>query len=81
MIHVHQLAIHEVRVGDGDHHRLAGLGLPLGIAVVDGNVVGPEHLLALRHRALHRHGVHLRRRGHLPGDGELHLPAVGGERL
>ena len=78
VIDIHQLAINKVRVGDGDRHRLAALGLPLGIAVLNGNIVGAKHLLALRHGALHRGGVHLRGGGHLAGDGEGELPSVGG---
>ena len=81
VIDIHHLSVSEARVGNGDRHRLTSLGLPFGTAVVDGDVVGTEHLLAVRGGALHRHGVHLRLRGHLPGDGELHLAAVGGEHL
>ena len=81
VVDIHHLAVREVRVGDGDRHRLAGLGLPLGSAVVDGDVVGTEHLLPLRGRALHRDSVHLRLGWHLSGNRELHLTAVGGQHL
>ena len=78
VIHVHQPAVHKVGVGDGDHHRLSLLRLPLGAAVLDGDVIRAKHLLALRHSALHGGGVHLRGGGHLAGDGEGELPSVGG---
>ena len=81
VIDIHHLAVREVRVGDGNRHRLTGLGLPLGSAVVDGDVVCSEHLFAVRGSALHRHSIHLRRCGHLPGDRKLHLAAIGGEHL
>ena len=65
MIDVQQLAVRKVGVGNGDHHRLALQGLPLGIAIADGNVVGALHLLALGQGALHLGGLHLRLGGHL----------------
>ena len=78
VVNIHQLAVGEVGVGEGDHHRLSLLRLPLGAAVLDGDVIRAKHLLALRHGALHGGGVHLRGGGHLAGDGEGELPSVGG---
>ena len=73
VVDVQQLAVRKVGVGNGDHHRLALLRLPVGIAVVNGNVVGALHLLALRHGALHLGGTHRGLLGHLAHHLELRL--------
>ena len=65
VIDVQRLTVRKVGVGNGDHHRLALLGLPVGIAILNGNVVGALHLFALRHGALHLGGLHLRLGRHL----------------
>ena len=73
VIDVQQLAVRKVGVGNGDHHRLVLLRLPVGIAVVNGNVVGALHLLALRQGALHLGGTHRGLLGHLAHHLELGL--------
>ncbi len=65
VIDVHVLTIGEIGVGNGDHHRLASGGLPSLGAILDGDVIGTLHLLALHGSTLHRRHSHLGGRGHL----------------
>ena len=65
VIDVQILSIGEVSVGNGHHHRLAGGGLPSLGTILDGDVIGTLHLLALNGRALHLGHRDLGGLGHL----------------
>ena len=78
MPHVHQLAVREIRVGDGDHRRLSGLRLPFVPVLGDGDVIRAIELLAPCRGTSHGSGAHRYTRRHLAGDREGELPSVGG---
>ena len=46
-------AVIEISIRDGHHNRLVSLGLPNLVAILDSDVIGTLHLLALYGRALH----------------------------
>ena len=75
---IKHLAVGEAGVCDGNRYRLSGLRLPLGIAVLDRDVVCALQLFALGGSALHGGCVHRCTCRHFAGDGDGKLPSVRG---
>ena len=78
VVDVEELPVTELVVGNGHHHVFAVGGLPLAVAVEDGNIVCAIHLLAFFGGAGHGRGAHGGACGHLAGNGNGEVPSISG---